>query len=73
MIPFFARQMCLDSGNFVPGDPAKPLHKCDFSQVEINVANFNVFNGILISGPRFSASRSKAKVSVKLSSILQLP
>lgn len=28
----FYRQMCLDSGNFVPGDPTKPLHKCDFSQ-----------------------------------------
>jgi len=28
----FYRQMCLDSGNFVPGDEEKPLHKCDFSQ-----------------------------------------
>jgi len=28
----FYSKMCLESGNFVPGDPEKPLHRCDFSQ-----------------------------------------
>jgi len=26
----FYRAMCLESGNYVPGDPKKPLHRCNF-------------------------------------------
>lgn len=27
----FYKEMCLQSGNYVAGDPTKPLFKCDFS------------------------------------------
>jgi peptidyl-dipeptidase A len=26
----FFRSMCLESGSYVPGDPSKPLHRCNF-------------------------------------------
>ncbi len=26
----FYRQLCLVSGEYVPGDPSKPLHRCNF-------------------------------------------
>eukprot|EP00092_Neocalanus_flemingeri_P032409 GFUD01035244.1.p1 GENE.GFUD01035244.1~~GFUD01035244.1.p1 ORF type:complete len:665 (+),score=203.13 GFUD01035244.1:85-2079(+) len=46
----FYRQMCLDSANFVPNDPAKPLHKCDFSQGELSLLAGQRLKNMLSAG-----------------------
>jgi len=46
----FYKQMCLDSGNYDQKDPAKPLHKCDFSQGHLSTLAGKRLKKLLAAG-----------------------